>query len=82
MSGSGMRAVVTGGNVLLAPDPPAGKRGAPVSPAGLPLHCLRPEGPRYEKSFRDKRESWTYTADRDAEGNLAVWIPDPPAVSS
>ena len=70
------RAVVTGGNVLLAPDPPAGKRGAPVSPAGLPLHCLRPEGPRYEKSFRDKRESWTYTADRDAEGNLAVWIPN------
>lgn len=66
------RVVVTGGNVLLDPV----QEETPVSPGGLPLHKEEPEGDRYEKSFRDRRGSWTYIAERDKEGRLSVWVPD------
>ena len=65
------RVVITGGNVRVFPE--SGQ--TPVSPEGLQLHCETPEGDHYEAEFRDKRESWTYTADRDGDGHLYVWIP-------
>ena len=65
------RVIITGGNVRLTPE------GAqvPLSPGGLPLSCRTPEGDHFEQAFTDRRESWTYTADRNADGLLSVWIP-------
>lgn len=65
------RVIITGGNVRLYP--PEGQ--TPVSPGGHPLLYQEPREDHYEKSFRDKRESWVYKADRDTEGRLSVWIP-------
>ena len=65
------RAVVTGGNVLLSPS----GANSPVSPAGDPLRYLSPEGSRFEQVFRDRRGTWTYVAERNAEGRLGVWVP-------
>ena len=65
------RVVITGGNVRVFPEASQ----APVSPAGLPLHCETPEGDHFEVEYKDKRETWTYKADRDSEGHLYVWIP-------
>ena len=65
------RVVITGGNVCL----PADGKHVPVSPGGLPLACVTPEGNHFEKTFSDRRASWTYTADRNAEGVLCVWVP-------
>ncbi len=72
LGNSHSRVIVTGGNVCLSP---AGKE-VPVSPGGLPLHPETPSGGHYEKSFRDRRGSWTYTADRDEDGRLTVWVPE------
>ncbi len=65
------RVMITGGNVRAFPE----SHQAPVSPGGLALHCESPAGDHYEANFRDKRESWTYRADRDEEGHLYVWVP-------
>ena len=40
------------------------------------LHSGTPNGDHYEKSFRDRRGSWTYIADRDEDGRLTVWVPE------
>lgn len=63
------RVVITGGNVCLFPE-----NRTPVSPGGLPLHYRTPEGDHFEQSFRDSRSAWTYTADRNPEGQLGVWV--------
>lgn len=65
------RVIVTGGNVPLYPD----SDHPPVSPGGVPLRIHRPEGDRFEETFRDKRGEWTYTAERNADGELVVWVP-------
>ena len=72
LGNSHSRVIITGGNVCLTP---AEKEG-PVSPGGLPLHPETPDTDHYEKSFRDRRGSWTYTADRDEDGRLTVWVPE------
>ena len=76
LGNSHSRVIVTGGNIPLFPP----QNQCPVSPGGLPLHYQTPSEDHYEKSFRDRRESWTYTADRDSEGRLGVWIPREPSV--
>ena len=65
------RVIITGGNVRFFPD---GSQ-TPVSPDGLPLHCVTPKENHFEAEYRDRRETWTYAADRDADGSLFVWIP-------
>ena len=65
------RFIVTGGNFHISSDASAG----PVSPAGQPLVFLNPKEDHFERTFRDGRETWTYRADRSAEGYLGVWIP-------
>ena len=65
------RVIITGGNVRVFPE----NSQTPVSPGGHPLHCETPAEDHFEAEFRDKRESWTYRADRDGEGRLYVWIP-------
>ena len=65
------RVVITGGNFRLVPE---GSQ-TPVSPAGLPLFCQTPPGDHFEQVCRDKRSTWTYVADRNAEGQLLVWLP-------
>ena len=67
------RVIITGGNVRVFPE----NNQAPVSPGGLPLHCETPAGDHFEKEFRDKRSTWTYVADRDEDGHLYVWVPQP-----
>ena len=64
------RFIVTGGNFQIFPDNSAG----PVSPAGLPLFFLNPKEDHFERTFRDKRETWRYVADRDPDGYLGVYI--------
>lgn len=77
MAGEGMplgnkysRVVVTGGNFCFSPAVQV-----PVSPGDVPLRFLAPEGNHFEQSFSDRRASWTYRADRSADGLLGVWIP-------
>ena len=65
------RFMVTGGNLSVFPEGDA----VPVSPCGAPLYFLNPKGDHYEETFTDRRATWTYKADRDAEGYLGVWIP-------
>lgn len=65
------RVIITGGNVRIFPE----NSQVPVSPDGRPLHCETPAENHFEASFTDKRESWTYVADRDEDGQLFVWIP-------
>ena len=65
------RVIITGGNVCIFPE----NSQVPVSPDGLPLHCKTPDGDHFEASFKDRRESWTYIADRDDDGHLYVWVP-------
>ena len=65
------RVTVTGGNVRVFPE----NGQAPVSPDGQPLRCLMPAEDHFEASFTDSRESWTYVADRDEDGQLYVWVP-------
>ncbi len=65
------RVIITGGNVRVFPENPQ----APVSPDGRPLHCETPAEDHFEAFFTDKRESWTYVADRDEDGQLFVWVP-------
>ncbi|MCR5567056.1 MAG: EAL domain-containing protein [Clostridiales bacterium] len=65
------RVIITGGNVRLSPE----NGQAPVSPEGLPLRCETPAGDHYEASFKDRRGSWTYRADRNEDGQLFVWVP-------
>ena len=65
------RFIVTGGNFQIFSDVSA----RPVSPAGQPLFFLNPKEDHFEQTFSDKRETWTYTADRDPDGHLGVWIP-------
>ena len=65
------RVIVTGGNVRLSPD--AGQ--APFSPGGAPLYCHSPAEDHFEAECKDSRTSWTYTADRNADGRLSVWLP-------
>ncbi len=64
------RVIVTGGNVQLYPEDAQ----RPVSPDGSPLLLMTPEGDVFEQTFRDRRATWHYTARRDADGHLAVWI--------
>ena len=65
------KVIITGGNVRVFPE----NSQVPVSPDNLPLHCETPAEDHFEASFTDKRESWTYIADRDEDGHLYVWIP-------
>ena len=65
------RFMVTGGNISLFQE----GANVPVSPCGAPLYFLNPEGDHYEQTFSDRRATWTYRADRDADGYLGVWIP-------
>lgn len=65
------RVVITGGNVRLFPE----GNNTPISPDGHPLICQTPKEDHFEQTFSDRRDSWTYIADRNAEGNLFVWIP-------
>ncbi len=65
------RVIITGGNIRIFPE----NSQVPVSPDGLPLHCETPDKDHFEASFKDRRESWTYTADRDDDGHLYVWVP-------
>ncbi len=65
------RFMVTGGNVQLYPE----GSNVPVSPCGAPLTFVNPEGDHFERTFTDRRATWTYKADRNAEGYLGVWIP-------
>lgn len=65
------RMIIIGGNVRLFPE----NGPAPVSPEGLPLYCHTPAEDHFEAACRDKRESWTYVADRDKDGGLFVWLP-------
>ena len=71
LGNSNSRFTVTGGNLQIFQDasPP------PVSPAGLPLHLLTPAEDHFEQTFRDRRETWTYVADRNEEGFLGVYVP-------
>ena len=64
------RCVITGGNIHLSGDTSV----TPVSPDGTPLVFLTPPGDHFEQTFRDKRETWTYRANRNAEGTLGVYI--------
>ena len=65
------RCVITGGNFHLTGDESL----RPVSPDGTPLIYITPTSDHYENTFRDRRETWTYVADRNAEGTLGVFIP-------
>ena len=65
------RVIITGGNVRIFPE----NNQTPVSPAGLPLNRLTPPGDHFEQVCRDKRSTWTYTADRTPDGQLCVWVP-------
>lgn len=66
------RVIITGGNVRLFPEDGQ----FPVSPGGLKLHLSTPDDvSHFEKTYRDRRESWTYRADRDQDGSLYVWLP-------
>ncbi len=65
------RFTVTGGNFQAFSDSEPG----PVSPDGTPLYFLNPEVDRFEQTFSDNRETWTYVADRDPDGRLGVYIP-------
>ena len=65
------RFMVTGGNFRLFPE----GSDVPVSPCGKPLTFINPEGSHFEKTFTDRRATWTYRADRNADGWLGVWIP-------
>ena len=65
------RTVITGGNVHLFPE----GSNIPLSPGGLRLHRQTPKEDHFEQTFSDRRGSWTYAADRNAEGNLTVWLP-------
>ena len=68
------RMIITGGNVAIFPE----NNQTPVSPAGAPLHCMTPAEDHFEQECKDKRSAWTYVADRNAEGQLYVWLPDKP----
>ena len=65
------RVVVTGGNIRMSPE----GSDTPTSPAGLPLFCVTPEEDHFEQTFTDSQKTWTYVADRNAEGKLCVWLP-------
>ena len=65
------RMIITGGNVRLFPE----NQQSPVSPDGLPLFCQTPQEDHFEAECRDRRETWTYTADRNEDGYLFVWLP-------
>lgn len=66
------RVVITGGNVRMFPDDGQ----YPVSPGGLRLYYQEPKDTdHYEQTFRDRRSSWVYKADRNPEGYLCIWIP-------
>ena len=43
----------------------------------LKLKLFRmPEEDHFERTFRDRKETWTYRADRNAEGKLGVFVPE------
>ncbi|MBO7664096.1 MAG: EAL domain-containing protein [Clostridia bacterium] len=65
------RVIITGGNIRLFPDDGS----FPVSPGGQPLALLNPEGDTFEKTFKDKRATWSYKAARSEDGYLGVWVP-------
>ena len=65
------RCVVTGGNIQLSDQGDPGF----VSPDGTPLSLRRPEGDSFTQTFRDSQETWIYTAARNEEGLLEVYIP-------
>ena len=65
------RVIITGGNIRIFPE----NNQTPVSPAGLPLFCQTPPGDHFEQVCKDKRSTWTYVADRTADGQLFVWLP-------
>ena len=65
------RVIITGGNIRLFPEDGS----TPVSPDGRALMLLNPEGDTFEKTFKDKRATWSYKAARSEDGFLGVWIP-------
>ena len=62
--------VVTGGNIHLAQN----SDHTPVSPAGTPLCFATPSKDHYDAIFCDGDEEWHYTADRNEDGYLGIWI--------
>ncbi|MBR4577086.1 MAG: EAL domain-containing protein [Clostridia bacterium] len=72
LGSEGSRCVVTGGNLNFARD----RSAMPVSPDGTPLVFRMPEEDHFERTFRDRKETWTYRADRNAEGKLGVFVPE------
>ena len=65
------RMIITGGNVRLSSEDGPG----PVSPNGVPLSCNSPAEDHFETVCGDGHSSWTYTADRNRDGRLTVWLP-------
>ena len=65
------RMIITGGNVRLSSEDGPG----PVSPNGVPLSCSSPAEDHFETVCGDGHSSWTYTADRNRDGRLTVWLP-------
>jgi hypothetical protein len=65
------RVIITGGNIRLFPEDGS----TPVSPDGRALMLLNPEGDTFEKTFKDKRATWSYKAARSEDGFLGVWVP-------
>lgn len=65
------RCIITGGNFHFSDS----ENLRPVSPDRTPLTYLEPSGDHYEETFADRRETWTYRADRNAEGTLGVFVP-------
>ena len=65
------RVVITGGNIRIFPE----NNQTPVSPSGQPLYCQTPPEDHFEQVCKDKHATWTYVADRTANGQLFVWLP-------
>ncbi len=78
LGNSQSRCVMTGGNFHFSEDGSA----LPVSPDGSPLIFQTPKENHYEHTFSDSRETWTYRADRNAEGILGIYIPRMPEAGS
>ena len=65
------RVIITGGNIRLFPD----SRHNPLGPGDVPLRYFAPNEDHFEQTFTNRHSTWTYVADRNAEGQLGVWIP-------
>lgn len=66
------RCTVTGGNFHLSNDDSV----LPVGPDGEELTYVTPPEDHFERVFTGRRKTWTYIADRNAEGTLGIFIPE------